>query len=349
MAPLKQLTIPRLELQAAVLATRLGKTILEESRFQFEKVVYFLDSMIVLAWICSQARTFKTFVSTRIGEIQSNSDPAQWRHIPGEVNVADDVSRGVSVQSLLQRWKSGPEFLSRPEDEWPQTVPTTADNKEVNKERRKTPAVCTESTTQEVISCTKFSSWRKLIRVTARIHKLGAKIRRKREGVKATAETDKDGTLTPDELNKAKVYWIKQAQKDLHSRVKNGDLKQFRPFVDLEGIIRVGGRLSKAMMTYDCKHPALLPYKHWVSLLITRHMHQQGHSGIASTTAKIRRKFWILRAQNLVKKVKHQCTFCKRTQHKLESQLMADLPKQRLARKHHHSIMRPVITLALIQ
>ena len=110
-APLKQLTIPRLELQAAVLATRLGKTILEESRFQFEKVVYFLDSMIVLAWICSQARTFKTFVSTRIGEIQSNSDPAQWRHIPGEVNVADDVSRGVSVQSLLQRRKSGPEFL----------------------------------------------------------------------------------------------------------------------------------------------------------------------------------------------------------------------------------------------
>ena len=163
--------------------------------------------------------------------------------------------------------------LSRPEDEWPQTVPTTADKKEVNKERRKTPAVCTVTTTQEVISCTKFSSWRKLIRVTARIHKLGAKIRRKREGVKATAETDKDGTLTPDELNKAKVYWIKQAQKDLHSRVKNGDLKQFRPFVDLEGIIRVGGRLSKAMMTYDCKHPALLPYKHWVSLLITRHMH----------------------------------------------------------------------------
>jgi hypothetical protein len=81
-APLKQLTIPRLELQAAVLATRLGKTIAEESRFQFEKVVYFLDSMIVLAWIRSQARSFKILMSTRIGEIQSNSDPLQWKHIP---------------------------------------------------------------------------------------------------------------------------------------------------------------------------------------------------------------------------------------------------------------------------
>ena len=60
-------------------------------------------------------------------------------------------------------------------------------------------------------------------------------------------------------------------------------------------------------------------------------MHQRGHSGIASTTAKIRRKFWILRAHNLAKKVKHECVFCKRTEHKLETQLMADLPEKRLA------------------
>ena len=141
-APLKQLTIPRLELQAAVLATRLGKTIREESRFVFEKVVYFVDSMIVLGWIRSQAGSFKTFVSTRIGEIQSNSDPAEWKHIPGEENVADYVSRGIPVQGLQQRWKSGPDFLRRPEEEWPQTTPTTDENT-VNLERRKTPVVGT--------------------------------------------------------------------------------------------------------------------------------------------------------------------------------------------------------------
>ena len=127
------------------------------------------------------------------------------------------------------------------------------------------------------------------------------------------------------------MYWIKQAQKGIHSKIKNGELKQFSPFVDDEGIVRVGGSLSKAMVTYDCKHPAMLPYKHWVSLLITRHMHQRGHSGIASTTVKIRRKFWILRAHNLARKVKHECVFCKRTEHKLEIQLMADLAEKRLA------------------
>jgi hypothetical protein len=67
-APLKELTIPRLELQAAVLASRLGKTIQEESRLQFEKIIYFTDSRIVLAWICSQARGYKPFVSARVAE-----------------------------------------------------------------------------------------------------------------------------------------------------------------------------------------------------------------------------------------------------------------------------------------
>ena len=88
--------------------------------------------------------------------------------------------------------------------------------------------------------------------------------------------------------------------------------------------------MSKAIVTYDCKHPAMLPYKHWISMLIIRHAHQYGHSGIAATTAKIRRKYWILRAHNLAKKVKHECVFCRMMERKLESHLMGNLPKQRL-------------------
>ena len=115
--------------------------------------------MIVLAWICSPARSFKTFVSTRIGEIQSNSYPLQWKHIPGEVNVADDISRGILVQDLTQRWKSGPDFLSDPEEQWPETISAAVEEKEVNTENHKTPVVCTISTTKEAICCTNFSSW----------------------------------------------------------------------------------------------------------------------------------------------------------------------------------------------
>ena len=110
-APLKRLTIPRLELQGAVLASRLCKIIVQESRFQFERVILFLDSEIVLALIRSEARKIKPFVSVRVGEIQTNTDPSQWKHIPGELNVADDVSRGIPVRSLAERWQHGQKFL----------------------------------------------------------------------------------------------------------------------------------------------------------------------------------------------------------------------------------------------
>ena len=76
-APLKRLTVPRLELQEAVLASRLCKTIVQESRFHFENVILFLDSEIFLAWIRSEARKFEPFVSVRVGEIQTNTDPSK--------------------------------------------------------------------------------------------------------------------------------------------------------------------------------------------------------------------------------------------------------------------------------
>ena len=81
-APLKRVPIPHLELQAGVLASRLARTIQEEARIKFGDVVFFTDSMIVLAWIHRQSRSFKPFVSARVGEIQNNSDPKRWRHIP---------------------------------------------------------------------------------------------------------------------------------------------------------------------------------------------------------------------------------------------------------------------------
>ena len=163
-APLKQLTIPRLELQGAVLAARLSKSIVEETRFKFERTIFFLDSQIVLAWIRGESRRFKPFVSIRISEIQSNSDPAAWRYLPGEYNVADDISRGISVKKLTERWQQGPQFLTLPEHEWPTAPPPIANKTEVEKEIRKDRKVCAiKETTASPIDCTKFSKWRRLV------------------------------------------------------------------------------------------------------------------------------------------------------------------------------------------
>ncbi|XP_068678843.1 uncharacterized protein [Montipora foliosa] len=332
-APLKRLTIPRLELQGAVLASRLCKTIVDESRFQFEKVILFLDSKIVLAWIRSEARRFKPFVSVRVGEIQTNTDPSQWKHIPGEMNVANDVSRGIPVRNLVERWQHGPKFLRLPENEWPQDS-STNDQPKVEDECRKVHNVCVQTKIEHPINCQKFSSWRKLVRVTAYMLRLIWNLRAQRHNKTHPEENNmkpKEGPLMPKELQEAEHHWIKESQKSLSDRLKKGELKKFSPYKDSDGIVRVGGRVDKALVSYETRHPALLPREHWISLLITRQVHQCGHTAVAATVAKTRRRFWILKAHDLAKSVKFRCVFCREMQAKAESQVMAELPVCRLA------------------
>ena len=334
-APLKKLTIPRLELQGAVLASRLGKTILKESRLKFEKSVFFLDSKIVLAWICSETRRFKPFVSVRVGEIQDNSDPAQWRHVPGEQNVADDVSRGIPVESLTGRWQHGPDFLRLPESEWPQDSPV-ADEVEVEVEAEycKVHIVGEQINTQSPIDCNKFSSWRRLIRVTAYTLRFITRLRaRGHKGAPEEGKTLKsvDSPLSPEELKDAETHWLKESQKTLRNRLRKGEFRSLSPYVDQEGVWRVGGRADNALVSYETRHPVLLPGDHRISRLIVQHAHQFGHPGVATTVAKTRTKYWIVRAHDLAKSIKFRCVVCREIGARVESQVMADLPQSRLA------------------
>ncbi len=330
-APLKKLTIPRLELQAAVLASRLSKSIQEESRLDFEEIIYFTDSKIVLAWIQSTSRVYKQFVSSRVGEIQTISDPKQWRHIPGESNVADDVSRGIAVEKLKERWQHGPEFLRLPKEDWPQDdSKSERDEKEITKEARK--IVCTVKTSESPVEPKRYSSWRKLIRITAYVLRFVRKLCNKTKKTDNSNEQLNDtNCLCPQELEEAERYLIKDAQRNLNDRIKKGELKTLSPFTDEKGVIRVGGRVDKATVSYETKHPALLPYDSWISLLITRQSHRSGHNGVATTTAKVRQNYWILRGHDLAKLVKHKCVFCKEMQPKPETQVMSELPELRLS------------------
>ena len=331
-APLKRLSIPRLELQAAVLASRLCKTIVEESRFLFEETVFFLDSRIVLAWICSDARRYKPFVSIRVGEIQENSKPTQWRHVPGKLNVADDVSRGVDVESLNDRWQNGPEFLRLPKEDWPQES-SSADPAEVEREKLKVYVVCEQRKLQNAVDHTRSSSWRKLIRVTAYVLRflknLRAHVYNKSEE-KGELNGSENGPLTPNELQKAENRWIKECQESLRDRLCKEEFSKLSPYTDQEGIIRVGGRADKAQVSYETKHPSLLPREHWISSLIVRHAHQCGHPGVATTVAKVRNRYWIVGAHDLAKSIKYRCVFCREMEAKAELQVMADLPSSRL-------------------
>ena len=116
-SPLRQLFIPKLELQGAVLGLRLSVTASKELGPIAAKVFYWCDSQTVLQCIHSKSYKHHAFVAHQITEILDSSSVFQWRHIPGEMNPADDCSRGIPAAHLStqHRWFRGPDFLSLPQ------------------------------------------------------------------------------------------------------------------------------------------------------------------------------------------------------------------------------------------
>jgi hypothetical protein len=127
--------------------------------------------MIVLAWIQQEARSFKTFVSNRIGEIQMKSNAKDWRYCPSELNVADDVSRSRTADELNERWRHSPKFLRLSESEWlvKETTIDSLDLNKINTERQASCVVANSVHASVLAEMNKFSTLPRAIRVTATV------------------------------------------------------------------------------------------------------------------------------------------------------------------------------------
>ncbi|XP_044175495.1 uncharacterized protein LOC122958626 [Acropora millepora] len=108
-SPLRQGSIPRLELQAAVVATRRHLLLRKELDIPLHGVTFWSDSLTTLQYIANEKKRFKPFVANRVNEIHEASTPQQWRHEPTSLNPADDASRGLDLNALKSncRWLSG--------------------------------------------------------------------------------------------------------------------------------------------------------------------------------------------------------------------------------------------------
>ena len=120
-APLESVSIPRLELMAAVLALNLATSVAPVLGITVSNVTFWSDSMNVLCWIRNRSRAYKPFVANRVGQIQTVTNPNQWRYVPTKLNPADIASRGLSVKNLTCHplWWSGPKFLTMGPSSWP--------------------------------------------------------------------------------------------------------------------------------------------------------------------------------------------------------------------------------------
>ena len=120
-APMKPMTIPRLELTAATVAVKQHCQIREELDLKIDATIFWTDSTCVLQYINNESGRFSTFVANRIAAIHDNSSPSQWRYVNTEVNPADYASRGLrpTNQHEIEQWINRPNFLRKTEDTWP--------------------------------------------------------------------------------------------------------------------------------------------------------------------------------------------------------------------------------------
>jgi len=121
-APVKTMTIPRLELMAATVSVRVGEMIARELDEPAESKTYWTDSNTVLKYIRNDKKRFHVFVANRMQTIRNATNPNQWRYVGTDINPADDSSCGLKGHELSKqhRWITGPNFLWLPESEWPQ-------------------------------------------------------------------------------------------------------------------------------------------------------------------------------------------------------------------------------------
>ena len=235
----------------------------------------------MLGYIGNDARRFHVFVANRVRQIRENTSPDQWKYIESENNPADDASRGLSAQQLSEscRWLKEPEFLWQPElpstiiERW---IPAPSDP-----EVKKAKSFTTQATTTRLPSLVSrleyFSRWHRAKRAVATCQKLTIRIDARtrqihhKNKVNVDDLTNAEGTIIrhvqeafPEELKILRAHTRNTADRREMSKLKatmkkTSCLYRLDPFLDSNGILKVGGRITRADVPYHLKHPVILP------------------------------------------------------------------------------------------
>nr|CAI5845761.1 unnamed protein product [Callosobruchus analis] len=331
-APLKIITIPKLELCACLLGSQLVDVVRKALNTDISTYIW-SDSQVALCWIHTEPHLLQTFVANRVTKIQSLTQSCIWNYINSKENPADLASRGVMPEILVssKMWWTGPVFLKLPQDDWPLTEFSIS--LQNLPEVKKNATICHAIPVSSFPLFLKYSHLNKLVRVVAFSLRFIKNLR---------TTTRQKGILTPDEINQANLCLIKLAQREsfsdeLNSLKKHHTLhpkhkfSSLSPFLDDEGIIRVGGRLKNTHLPFHSKHPILLSSKHVFTKLIFDHKHKQLlHPGPQLLLASVRQFYWPIGGTVLAKRIVKNCLICFKFKPTPFTCPMSSLPNERI-------------------
>ena len=322
--PLERMTVPRSEMQSALLGVRLSKSIQEGCGYTFEDVVHIADSQCTIATIAKESTALKEFMGNRVSEITATAPPSKWFHVKSADNISDLGTRDDATVEDIESgsdWQEGPSWLRMDREQWPVTQDIGPEH--IPEEELIKLKFCALVTT--IASVLDLQLWRMrtytlLMQATARVY---------------TALSNKsflNSEVTPTSLEKAENYWIKQSMVYTSEALEKGHLKSLCPKTDENGIIVLSSRAQEGLkLNYKQDRFPILTSADPLAFLWMKHVHDESHSGRTKTVAKSRRKFWIVRAGRLYEKVRSMCYRCRILDKELAMQQMAALPENRLA------------------
>ncbi|KAL6727694.1 hypothetical protein Aduo_009548 [Ancylostoma duodenale] len=320
------LTMPRMELLAALISARLVRFVHSQLRRPIAAIHFFSDSQIALHWIHS-SRPLKRFVNNRVVEIrsivsalQSSGTHVKFYYVQSEQNPADCASRGLSTRSAHNHiWWCGPSFLTLPPSQWPQancefTLPPDV-SPEVENEFQTLTAMQVYSY-QSPLRFQATNRYLKLVRSTAYVLKfIGAlflKIRHRPSSLNLSHSLPTK-LINAEEFAIAETLLITEHYRESEHQLKELPLHRFNVHRSADGLLRCPNRLGHAETSTISAVPILLVPAHPLTTTVVMHHHLENfHSGVHATIASLRSRFHIPSIRSTVVKILRDCIVCKR-------------------------------------
>ena len=318
-AHVKQLSVPKLDFEAALLGIRLIQVVRRAFDRNFSFVNFWTESCVVLDWIQNRKK-LKRFVAHRVNEIARSSAPADWRYVPSNLNPAHHGTRCLKPPDITKKWTKGPILSTKNAQHWPTRPNSSSTNNVCAFASAKYPPV--------LLDVRRFSSWLRLFKTTAQVIRFVRRLRSRHSDT---------GLITAD-FHLARLLLIQQSQAESFSSTvaylncnlrpsPQDKLLPYNPVLDDQGILRYAGRLKYAPLPESTRLPIILDAKNPLVNLLVEHSHAVCHHACPENVkAFLQQRFLIIGVRSALRSVSHRCFACRCFRAENIQPFMAPLP-----------------------